>query len=274
MSTQDLERAQRKADVANDPLALQPDGGQLSHRPRTDAKEAIDEVFAGHGSVDQLPELFTGLTDKEKTDWLTKNLARLATIPGGIAMRCAAIVGADPSTTLEVGLQGKPPANAKELHAHLARLEGKDLAQIGISTIDQLRNKAKLGKVLDAVPGIAANLETLEENGGWLHWLVETTDPAVCAHLIANAITPTMADTLNGNGLWSWVDHLRPTDVTDKIIAIQPKVNDKHAQDTLTALVGSRAGKNTDELAADRAAHSGDLHSELAHKVADELIEW
>lgn len=234
------------------------------------APNKIDEILSGHGSARNLPELFSVLQDDQKAKFLERRLGELAKVPGDIALECARLLGAAPGQAVSVGLDGRPPVSRKHLRAFLVERTGKELATNTGGTFDRM--KAVMGgALLDAIPSIGRDFRDLSEHAGFLRWFVETTPPAVCAHVMSRAMSPAMAATLNHEQLWSWSDHLSPLDVTEDIVSVIPLIQDTRARDKLNVLAGPRGSSGRDAF---EAVHTGNLRQALASKpTVHELIE-
>ncbi len=230
----------------------------------------IDEILKGNGAMKHLPELFSVLQDEQKVRFREHRLGDLVIAPGEMALECARLLGADAGQSVRVALSGQPPASTSQLRAFLIGETGRSLAAITGDAFTRL--KATFGGALmDAIPSTVNDLRYLAEHAGFLRWFIETTPPGICAHVMANALSPEMAGTLDREHLWSWVDHLSPVDVTARIVSVIDSVRDTRARDKLAALAGPRAGADSDAY---EAAHVADLRESLARKqTIRELME-
>jgi hypothetical protein len=237
--------------------------GELSTKPSSStALDKIDQILKGHGSMKDLPELFSVLEDKQCAAFRDRRLDELAKTPGDIALECARLLGSDAGQIVRGGLDGRPPVSMKQLRAFLIQQTGQKLATITGDTFTRL--KAALGGALiEQIPSIGYGLRYLAEHAGFLRWLIETTVPGVCAHMISNAMSVPMAKTLDREHLWAWVDQLSPADVTAEIVSVLPLIQEMRARDRLILLAGPRAsaGKGAHDT-----AHGDDLHQALVSK--------
>ncbi|MBA3460074.1 MAG: hypothetical protein H0T46_08950 [Deltaproteobacteria bacterium] len=245
------------------------DAEMLNDRPNEyTAARLINEVLKGQGSVDQLPELMTGLDDVQKKAFLKDSVNKLKAVPGDVALRCLEILGATAPATLRIVLGTSEAVTPAALHEWFARQSGDSLASVDDALFAKLK-AASPAKLLTAMPSMSLHLTSLPKHAGFVRWFVETTEPGVCAQLMALAMSPDLAATLDKLHLWSpWIAHLRPTHATVALMDTlrANAIKDPDALSTLNKVISPRAKMTDDQRKADETTHTGDVRTEITSK--------
>lgn len=230
------------------------------------AMAQIDHVLGGSGSIDTLPELFSVLPENERKTFREHRMSALLALPGDLALQLSQLLHAEPAQAIKTALSAKPPADQNALRAYLAELSGKQLASITGDAFTKLK-KALPGPLLDSLPRLPENLYELEQHTGFVRWLIETTDPAVCASVIAQYGSEALGKTIDSAKLWDpWVDQLRAPLPPEKIHALAQAASNAAVKSKLQTLAGPAGAMTDDERTKYRQQHAKDIETELAGK--------
>lgn len=259
---------ERKYDVAPPAQDFRPPtrgdsgGAKVTHRLDPDAAwPRVDAVLRGNKKdLAQLPLLVTFLDrDQQNSLWMDR-FPELMRLGGDHVLDVMRALDHTPHNVTDFALKAMPKVGADKLRTYLRTLDGAGLAEI--ETYPEVRRLLK-GKLLEELPVVASSIHEIGGNRQLIRWLADTTASTLLASLLAQHATTELAQTLDAERLWDWLDHLPAARGYINLNSLAQATSEPGIKQKIITMLGPIAGEDYDAMTKARDASRDELRAAI-----------